>query len=427
MIFYIIYFFISSLMYVFLHIGKYFFKKINHHIENEKKLFVKLIQVLQSGKLNNKKILLFHAASAGEFEQIKPILEKIDRNKYFIIQSFTSPTIYTTEGKNTLFDISCYHPYDIWWKSYVFFRRVRPSAYIITRHDIWPIHLLIAKLLNTKIIYINANIHKNSVWVQPIMKRFSRVIFNNIDLCIVPSERIKTNLLSFFPNDKIEIISDSRFNQVFNRYLLNKDKAFLPDHFQRTNNIIFGSYDYQDLKIIYNTLIHRYPDGDQSLIKDKAKIILVPHEINIDKINELAIQLKAKNFSTELYSLLKNKEIMPNIIIIDCIGVLADLYKYCYLAYIGGGFTRGVHSVLEPGIYGCAISFGPKIEILDELQDICHLKLGSMIHNDQDLINLLQAPIEQQKRQGNKLKNFIINNNKSADKILQALERQINE
>ena len=426
MIFYIIYFFISSFFFVVIHIGKYFFEKINHHVKNEKKIFLRLIEILHSEKANSKKILLFHAASAGEFEQIKPILEKINRNKYFIIQSFTSSTVYTAESKNTLFDISCYHPYDIWWKSYIFFKRIKPNAYIITRHDIWPMHLLIAKLLNIKIIYINANIHKKSVWIHPAMKLFSKAIFNNIDLCIVPSERIKVNLLSIFPNDKIIIIADSRFNQVFNRYLLNKDKAFLPDYFKKTNNIIFGSYDYQDLKLIYNTIIHLYPDGDQSLMKDQSKIILVPHEININSINQLVIQLNKKNFSIELYSLLKNKATTPNIVIIDCIGVLADIYKYSYLAYIGGGFTRGVHSVLEPGIYGCAISFGPNIEILDELQDIYNLKLGSMIQNEQDLISVLQTPVDECKKQGNKLKDFIINNNQSADKILALIESKIN-
>ena len=127
MIFYIIYFFISSFFFVVIHIGKYFFEKINHHVKNEKKIFLRLIEILHSEKANSKKILLFHAASAGEFEQIKPILEKINRNKYFIIQSFTSSTVYTAESKNTLFDISCYHPYDIWWKSYIFFK----SAVII--------------------------------------------------------------------------------------------------------------------------------------------------------------------------------------------------------------------------------------------------------------------------------------------------------
>ena len=228
MIFYIIYFLISPVIYIIIHIGKFFSKKIYHHVQHEKSLLLNTIQSINSDKNYNQKVLLFHAASAGEFEQIKPILKKINRNKYFIIQSFTSPTIYQKESNNTLFDISCYHPYDLWWKSYMFFKRIKPDAYIITRHDIWPAHVLIAKLLKIKTIYINANIHKKSIWIQPIFKFFSKSIFKNIDLCVVPSERINNNLLSIFPSNKIIIVPDSRFSAVFNRHVTNKDKSYLP-------------------------------------------------------------------------------------------------------------------------------------------------------------------------------------------------------
>ena len=103
MIFYIIYFILTPLFYLIIHIGKFFSKKIYFNIVNEKQLLSNVKNALKVKNHTNKKILLFHAASTGEFEQLKPILKNINRKKYFIIQSFTSPTIYNVEFSNSLF------------------------------------------------------------------------------------------------------------------------------------------------------------------------------------------------------------------------------------------------------------------------------------------------------------------------------------
>ena len=427
MIFYIIYFILTPLFYLIIHIGKFFSKKIYFNIVNEKQLLSNVKNALKVKNHTNKKILLFHAASTGEFEQLKPILKNINRKKYFIIQSFTSPSIYNVEFSNPLFDISCYHPYDLWWKSYVFFKSINPDTYIVTRHDIWPMHLRIAKFLNIKTIYINANLHKKSIWIQGAMRYFSKAIFNNIDLCIVPSESIKNKLLTIYPNNKIIIASDSRFSQVANRYILNKDKHYFDHNINDTDNIIFGSYDLSDLKIMYNALIEQYPLGDKSLIQNNNRIILVPHEINQKEINTIVYRLNQNNFTIQLYSSLKDNKLQSNIIIVDCIGILADIYKYAYLAYVGGGFTKGVHSILEPGVHGCAVCYGPSIELLDELKDINNRKLGKMIYNAYDLLNVFKKPKSEHNQQGEKIQKFILNKKQSANKIIAILEKKINE
>ena len=184
MLFYFCYFCLSPIFYVLLFIAQFFNSKIYKHLSNEKH---SINNVLDKLVHNRKKILLFHAASAGEFEQIKPILSRLDRSKYFIIQSFTSPTIYELASRSNLFDVCCYHPADLWWRAYTFFSKIKPSAYIITRHDIWPAHLLIAHFFKIKIFYINANIHKKSIWLKPGMKMISKSIFKHILLSVILS------------------------------------------------------------------------------------------------------------------------------------------------------------------------------------------------------------------------------------------------
>ena len=423
MIPYIIYFIVSIFLEFIIIILSIFNVKIRKNYYNSYKQFFDLFNNLKN--IQGKKIILLHAASAGEFEQLQPILRQIDRKKYFIIQSFTSPTIYEISHSENLFDYKCYHPFDIFWISYLFFKILKPEKYIITRHDLWPGHILNAKRLKIPIYYINANIHKNSIWINPIIKTFSKVIFKKIDLCIVPSQTIKKNLSSIMTEDKIIILPDTRFSQVYDRSIMNKKINYFFKNINDSNNIIFGSYDSKDEKIIYNTLLKMYPEGKKSLIHNNHRIILVPHEINLKLINNLIERLKRNNFSTQLYSTLKNQAIKDNIIIVDCVGILADLYKYASLAYIGGGFTRGVHSVLEPGVHGCAVVYGPNIEMLDELKEINKLDLGTMVYNDKDLLKVLKTSLEKIKTQGLELKGFISNKRNAANKMLTTIEQNI--
>ena len=212
MFFYFFYFLLAPVFFVFIHIIKYFNKKISDHILEENESIQNTLKELACIDRSKRKILLFHAASAGEYEQLKPILKNIDKTKYYIIQSFTSPTIYHKKNNDDYFDVSCYHPYDIWWKSYSFFSKIQPNAYIITRHDIWPSHLYIASKLKIKIFYINANIHHQSIWLHPFIKLISKTVFNNIDLCCVPSKAIFTNLEN--KENEIKDMSSDITNQI---------------------------------------------------------------------------------------------------------------------------------------------------------------------------------------------------------------------
>ena len=115
MLFYIFYIGFSTFLFFFISIAQFFNKKIKLHLRDESSSIKKVLNVLSKIDRTKKKIIIFHAASAGEYEQIKPILKKINRGKYFLIQTFTSPTIYSKELNSDLFDICCYHPFDIFF------------------------------------------------------------------------------------------------------------------------------------------------------------------------------------------------------------------------------------------------------------------------------------------------------------------------
>ena len=420
MFFYFFYLLINPFAFILIHIIKFFNKKLYLHIKNESHSFNYAIDIISKVDRNKKKILLFHAASSGEFEQLKPILKKIDKKSFFIVQSFSSPTIYNKEHDNQLFDVSCYHPYDFFWKSYIFFKRIAPSAYIITRHDIWPLHLFIANKLKIKIFYINANIHKNSIWKRWYMQNISKKIFKNIFACYVPSKNILKQAQHIIPNNKIMITGDTRFDQIKDRFLENKSIHYLPAYFLKKQNVIFGSYDLYDEKLILNALKKYYYDGEKSLQEVNHGIILVPHEPDSSTVDRMILKLKKHNFSVQKFSNISKNKNVYNILIIDQVGILADLYQYCDLAYVGAGFGRGVHSVIEPAIHNCIISFGPNIEILDEAKYMVKNNLAYIIHDVKDMLNFLNLNLNHKKQLKMKtnLKNYMQQNLNASEMIL---------
>jgi len=413
---------LSPIIYVFIYIIRYCNPKINDSLKKQKKTFEEVKHQLENINRTKKKVLLFHAASVGEFEQLKPILKKINRKEYFIIQSFTSPTIYNLENQSSLFDISCYQPFDFLLKSYKYFSAISPQKYIITRHDIWPTHTLILYLLNIPIYYINANIHEDSIWVKPFIRIISKNIFKKIKLFIVPSFRIKYKLSSLVDENKIIVHPDSRFERIQNRYNKNKNVNLLPN-LTNSFNIIFGSYDDIDEQLIFNSLIKTYPKGDQSLINVNHNIILVPHEINLNKINKLRVQFKKNKFESILYTKIINNDKLNNIIIVDKIGILADLYKYAKLAYVGSGFGKGVHSVIEPAIYKCAIGFGPNFSLLDEAKEINENNAAIIISDQTEMLNFIALYNNRNEinRLGEKAFNIIKSKKNIAEKMLEII------
>jgi len=385
--FYIIYVLFSPIVWLIILFLSCFSSKIRSN-------YFSFYQYLESTKRyisinkHNKEVLLFHAASVGEYEQIQPILRLINRNKYFVVQSFTSPSIFNQEKDTTLYDVACYHPFDLPWLSIQFFLSLKPSKYIITRHDIWPGHIVIAKIFKISLYYINGNIHQHSIWLRWYMKFISYYLFNKFNKIIVPSNNIAQHLKQLnIPENKIVICRDSRFDQIVYRKDNKKNLGSISNLFVDSEVILFGSIDINDENIIFNSLKHIFPKGTQDLIDQNKKLIFVPHETDEKTISRLQDRLKHLSFQYSIYStsLFDNN----SVIIIDTVGILANLYEYSNIAYVGGGFSRGVHSVLEPAIYNCYIGYGPNIEMLDEAKLLINQDYATLIYDVKDMNSFL--------------------------------------
>jgi len=387
MFLYITYWFCFPILWIIVLIGSIFNTKIR---ANYFSFWSQLKNIHSSLKNNKKEIYLFHAASAGEFEQLQPILRLINRNQYYIIVSFTSSTIFSQQKDSKLADYICYHPFDLFWQSYLFFKIIQPTKYIITRHDIWPNHIMIASFLQIKVYFINANIHRNSIWNNRYLSSLTTLLFAKFESIFVPSKQIFNNVKNIkIKNLRIYIYPDSRIDQILYKY--HHNRLIIPQTIDKQLTTIFASIDKFDEDVIFNALEKKYANGSTDLEKKQEYLIFVPHEPNVHAINRLVSKLHKYHFTFKYIDDIKESN-QSHVIVINKVGILSDLYKVTSKAYVGGGFSRGVHSILEPAIYNCNIAYGPNIEMLDEAKQLCESKQASIISNTDEMYDFLDAP-----------------------------------
>lgn len=180
---------------------------------------------------------------------------------------------------------------------------------------------------------------------------------------------------------------DTRFDQVIRRAKAQHNNL-LPENFISGNNMIFGSIITSDHQLIFEALKTFYALGTRSLTERDQRLILVPHEVDESTLLVIEAKLKELKFNPQRYSTLM-KTIDTRVLLVDETGILPDLYRYAALAYIGAGFGAGVHSVLEPAVYGTAVSFGPHIHILDEAISMYERGIGRMVQSVDDLVDFM--------------------------------------
>ena len=369
---YILYFLLSPLIFLELIILSFFSKKIRDRLFTGNK-------IRRIAKKELESPIVFHAASAGEFEQIKPVLRGRSKTNT-IIQTFFSPTIYNKEKESKLFDYCCYHPFDFPWTAYLFFKRIKPVKYIINRHDIWPHHIFFAKKFNVQIIYINANLKSDSLRLNPIFKSFHKWLFKKIDIIIAPSNKIKNRFDKHLDIDNLMVCQDTRNNQI--KYRMEQKKKIDFSSLSDNRNIILGSIDNKDWEIILDSL--------RKTSLNNFNLIIVPHEIDNHFITQITKDIKELNLSIERFTKINDRAKGLRCIIYDKIGDLLDIYKYGNLAYVGCGFSSGVHNVLEPALQGCYVSYGPNISLLDEAIELKDKKLIKIIYNSDDFKDFIK-------------------------------------
>ena len=328
--------------------------------------------------------LWFHCASVGEFEQTRPIVAALN-GKTRVVISFFSPSGYNAAAKYSQADLVCYMPLDTARNARRMFRLVDPAVLIFVRFDIWPNHVWTAAKMGVPVIIVDAALHAKSKRLWPIARSFLKSVHRNIDLHCAISEADAERFRRICPKGaQIQVTGDTRFDQVIARKgsAGKKLEGLLPEFDLPV--IIAGSTYIEDERVVI--------DAYQRLIEKwgKVQLILVPHDPepeNLAAIDELMSQSDLPFIF--LSQMEKGAELNGKTIVVDRVGVLAELYMLGDITFIGGSFHGSVHNVMEPAIMGKPVLFGPTIHNSLEAAMLQESGAGIMIRDGEELASEL--------------------------------------
>lgn len=322
------------------------------------------------------KWIWIHAASLGEFEQGRPVIEDIKRKypAYKIVLTFFSPSGYEIRKNYPLADSILYLPTDLPANARKFINHFKPRFVIFIKYEYW--YNFINQLFKSKIpYYFISAIYRPS---QPFFKFYGNWFRKHLANAnrIFCQDKESELLLNSYAISNVTVSGDTRFDRVYD-VTSNPEKIEKIDQFAKNKKIIVcGSTWPADEVILYKFL---------NQFHSEVKLIIAPHLVDKEHIDEICAHFG--NYNPQLFSEINTMDLSNSkVLIIDQIGLLVHLYNHAHFAYIGGGFGAGIHNILEAAAYSKPVIFGPNYHKFREAKELIALGAGFPISDETDLI-----------------------------------------
>jgi len=326
-------------------------------VSGRKNILQKISDILQ--KDNRKKIAWFHCASLGEFEQGRPLIEAFReaRPDYRIFLTFFSPSGYEVRKNYPGADYVFYLPADTPRNSARFLKILSPEIVFFIKYEYWYNYLAVLKKQGIPVYMVSAIFRPS----QPFFRWYGswfRKQLNHLSWFFVQDENSE-RLLHSIGIEKVSVSGDTRFDRVSAIAGQEKKMTEIDDFCGDSQVIIAGSTWPEDEKILFPFIQDN---------KAKYKFIIASHEADKQRIDRLLEQLGEGSIR---YTGITQSELQEaRVLVIDTIGLLAFLYKYAFISYIGGGFGVGIHNILEPAAFGVPVIFGPNYQRFREAREL---------------------------------------------------------
>lgn len=372
----------------------------------------KLLHQVQKQLDGNEKVIWFHAASLGEFEQGRPLLEAIKKAspEKKILLTFFSPSGYEVRKNTPLADLVCYLPIDTPRAVKAFVRAVNPESLFIIKYEFW--YNLLNELHKNNIpVYLVSGIFRHNQhffqwWGKWFLKHLQTFAW-----CFVQDD-YSLQLLKKAGIHQASISGDTRFDRVASIAAREPISGFPEEFFDDTPVIIAGSTWPADEKVLKEAVLKF----------NHVKWIFAPHQVSKEHIQTLM-----EMFPNETAILSNIKKIThERIIIVDSFGLLNRLYRNASLVYVGGGFGKGIHNLLEAAVYGCPVIFGPNHHIFREAHELLKLGGGFTVKNSDEfiaVINKLLVDSTLRTKASEICKHYVLSNQGATLHVLQTIDR----
>lgn len=370
-----------SMAQVGLRVAAIFQPKTKRWLNSQKGLIPKI--VAESKGLNEP--VWVHCASLGEFEQGRPLIEKIKElhPSKDIVLTFFSPSGFEIRkdyaGANRVF----YLPLDSQSNAGSFLDALKPSLAIFVKYDVWPNYLSALKARDIPSVLISAKFTEDSLYFKTGGGFLRQALFK-FDHIFVQDETSKS-LLERADFKKVSVTGDTRIDRVIHSAQTAESNTIVSRFCGNGSVLVAGSTWWREEQLLFE-LIEQKPE---------LKLVLAPHEI--DATHLIKVSKLFGNLLIRFSDLEKGQEMgNERVLLIDNIGMLSSLYRFGLCAYIGGGFGDGIHNVLEAAVYGIPVVFGPNNKKFKEAHDLKKLGVAFEINSSEELKQAVSNAIDGQ-------------------------------
>lgn len=369
----------------------------------------------------------FHCASLGEFEQGRPLMEKFrsQNPNYKIVLTFFSPSGYEVRKNYAGADVVCYLPLDTPGNAKRFLELVIPSIAFFVKYEFWLNMLRELRQWGVPHFLVSAIFREDQIFFKSHGKIFREALKGYT--YIFTQEKRSLELLNSIGVSQAEMAGDTRFDRVAEIAAAAKEipvaKAFTGES---KKVIVAGSTWPADEEVLFPALKEHLANG--------WKLLIAPHELGEAHLSAIENNLKAIGIAAVVrFSKADETNVSSAIVLlIDNIGMLSSLYRYGRVAYIGGGFGKSIHNVLEAAVYGMPVIFGPRFEKFNEAKGLIATGGGFGVMSGDELkqrVNELLGDETKLSEAGRKAGEFVSGNTGATQKILeqvaQALKRRV--
>ena len=351
-----------------------------------------------------------HVASVGEFEQARPIIERLSRELPFrkILLTFFSPSGYELRKDYNKVDKVLYLPFATRRNAKKWLEILSPEMAVFVKYEFWPAYLNALRSKQVPTYLISSIFRPNQLFFRPWGKAYLRLLhaFQHIYV----QDQASSQLLQKHGINCVTVAGDTRFDRVTEVRKLAKELPIIEGFVWGANRVIIAGSTWPHEEQMFARYMAEHED---------VRLVLVPHEIHAAHLHQLFQYFEGRYVRyTEATPMSLDK---CRVLVVDTIGLLSSIYRYGHVAYIGGGFGVGIHNTLEAAVYGMPVVFGPNWRKFREAHGLIETGAAISVKNYSEFANALNTAFEQQALMGQRANDYVQSECGATEQIYNAL------
>lgn len=355
-------------------------------------------------------VLWIHVASVGEFEQARPIIERLHRELPFrkVLLTFFSPSGYELRKNYQLVDKVLYLPFATRRNAKKWLEVLVPEMAVFVKYEFWPAYLNALKKNDIPTYLISAIFRPKQLFFKPWGKAYLKLLYTFKHIFVQDST--SADLLQQHGIADVTVAGDTRFDRVVEVRKMAKDLPIVDGFVADAERVIVAGSTWPEEEQMFARYVAEHED---------VRLVLVPHEIHSDHLHQIFQYFEGRYVRyTEATAASVDK---CRVLLVDTIGLLSSIYRYGHVAYIGGGFGAGIHNTLEAAVYGMPVVFGPKWQKFREARGLLNAGAAKSVKNYREFAAALDKAFEQQAAMGQAAADYVNSELGATEKIYQEI------